>query len=146
MRRSSARVLYAIVYVILLTVISVAPIMSAPAVDETLPINYMPSGGVMFKQYCATCHGAEAKGNGPLASFLKVTPPDLTKLAQRHGGQFPYDYVMNVLEFGAGATAHGSSDMPAWGPIFEHFDKQNERAVQQRVKNLCDYLASLQQH
>jgi hypothetical protein len=35
--------------------------------------------------------------------------------------------------------------MPAWGPIFRYYDKQNERAVQQRIRNLCDYLASLQE-
>lgn len=126
-------------------VLSLASI-SATTVDNTLPLNYVPSGAVMYKQYCATCHGPEAKGDGPLASFLKVPPADLTKLAQRHSGRFPYEYVMKILEFGPGATAHGSSDMPTWGPLFEYFDKQNQRAVQQRIKNLCDYLASLQDH
>jgi len=119
---------------------------SQPAVDETLPSNYVPSGKVMYKQYCATCHGLTAKGDGPLGSFLKVPPADLTKLAQRNGGRFPYENVANVLQFGPRpSSAHGSSDMPTWGPLFEYFDKLNERAVQQRIKNLCDYLASLQE-
>ena len=130
---------------IFLSLICVAGAKSQPAVDDVLPSNYVPSGKVMYRQYCATCHGAEAKGDGPLASFLKVPPPDLTKLAQRHAGKFPYDYVSTILEFGPGPSAHGSSDMPAWGPIFRYFDKQNQKAAQQRIKNLCDYLASLQQ-
>ena len=79
-----------------------------------------------------------------MASLLITPPPDLTTLAKRHLGKFPYDYVSSVLEFGPGLTAHGSSDMPTWGPIFRYFDKQNERVVQQRIKNLCNYLASLQ--
>jgi mono/diheme cytochrome c family protein len=100
----------------------------------------------MYKQYCAVCHGDEGKGQGPFAPTLKVPPPDLTTLAKRHGGKFPYDYVSGVLLFGPGTTAlHGSADMPTWGPIFQYFDKNNERAVQQRIKNLCNYLASLQE-
>ena len=118
---------------------------AARGVDETqLPPTYMPTGEQMFKQYCATCHGVDAKGHGPLAPLLKTAPPDLTTLAQRHLGKFPYEYVANILEFGPGITAHGTSDMPTWGPIFRHFDKQNERIVKQRIRNLCNYLASLQ--
>lgn len=117
-----------------------------PAADDTLPTNYVPSGKVMYKEYCAVCHGVDGKGQGPFASTLKVPPADLTTLAKRHGGKFPYDYVSGVLRFGPGPTIlHGSSDMPTWGPIFQYFDKNNERAVQQRIKNLCDYLASLQE-
>jgi mono/diheme cytochrome c family protein len=115
------------------------------SVDQThLPPTYMPSGEQMFKQYCAVCHGTDAKGDGPLAPLLKTAPPDLTTLAKRRLGKFPYDYVANILEFGPGISAHGSSDMPTWGPIFRYYDKQNERIVRQRIKNLCDYLASLQ--
>lgn len=114
--------------------------------DDTaqFPSTYVPSGEQMYKQYCATCHGAEGKGGGPMAALLLKAPPDLTTLSRRHLGKFPYDYVKSVLEFGPGVTSHGSLDMPTWGPIFRYYDKQNERVVQQRIKNLCDYLASLQ--
>ena len=131
--------------IILLGIFTVAGAKNQPTVDETLPSNYVPTGKGMYKQYCASCHGAEARGDGPLASLLKVPPPNLTKLAQRHAGKFPYDYVATILEFGPGPSAHGSSDMPTWGPIFGYFDKQNQKAVQQRIKNLCNYLASLQE-
>jgi mono/diheme cytochrome c family protein len=114
----------------------------------------MPSGEQTYKQYCAACHGADAKGHGPVASVLTMPPTDLTTLAKRHLGRFPYDYVSSVLEFGPASSsnsvsgyaypAHSSSDMPTWGPIFQHYDEQSERVVQQRIKNLCDYLASLQ--
>lgn len=114
-------------------------------IDQTqLPPTYMPTGQQTYQQYCAACHGSDAKGHGPLAPLLKTPPPNLTTLAKRHLGKFPYTYVSNILEFGPGPSAHGSSDMPTWGPIFRYFDKQNERVVRQRIKNLCDYLASLQ--
>jgi mono/diheme cytochrome c family protein len=116
---------------------------------------YMPSGERTYKQYCAACHGADAKGHGPVASVLTTPPPDLTTLAKSHSGKFPYDYVSSVLEFGTASSrnivsdyaypAHSSSDMPTWGPIFQYYDKQSERVVQQRIKNLCNYLASLQE-
>jgi len=118
---------------------------SAGPIDDTLPPTYVPTGQQMFKQYCAACHGSDAKGQGPLAAVLKTPPPDLTTLSRRHMGKFPYDYVKSVLEFGPGPSAHGSSDMPTWGPIFRFNDKQNERVVQQRIKNLCDFLASIQE-
>jgi len=113
--------------------------------QKQFPPSYIPSGQEMYKQCCAACHGADLKGDGPAASTLKTMPADLTTLAKRNMGKFPYEYVSTVLRFGPGPTAHGSSDMPTWGPIFQIIDKSNERAVQQRIKNLCDYLASLQE-
>jgi len=116
-------------------------------VDHTqLPPTYLPSGRQMYKEYCAACHGADAKGHGPATPALRTPPPDLTTLARRNGGKFPYDYVANVLRFGIRIAAHGSSDMPTWGPIFGYLEHYNDVAVQQRIKNLCDYLASLQQN
>jgi mono/diheme cytochrome c family protein len=116
----------------------------AIAAQAPFPSAWVPSGEVMYKQFCAACHGARAQGNGPAASTLKTQAPDLTTLAKRHSGKFPYDYVSSVLRFGPGTTAHGSSDMPTWGPIFRTIDKDSERAAQDRIRNLVDYLASLQ--
>ena len=106
---------------------------------------FMPSGDLMYAQYCAACHGRDAKGNGPAAPTLKTVPPDLTTLTKRHGGKFPSDYVANVLRFGLGPSSHGSSEMPTWGPLFKYVDKNDEQLIQQRIKNMSDYLASLQQ-
>jgi len=103
------------------------------------------SGKKTYAHYCASCHGADARGNGPAAVVLKTTPPDLTTVAKRHGGKFPYDYVFNVLRFGTRFASHGSSDMPIWGPIFGSMENYDEVAVRKRIKDLSDYLASLQE-
>ena len=117
-----------------------------PKVDQNqLPPSFMPTGKQMFKQYCAACHGLDAKGHGPARSTLKIPAADLTTLAKRHGGDFPRDYVENILRFGPGVAAHGSSDMPTWGPIFQYMDNFNQPIVQQRIKNLVDYIISLQE-
>lgn len=117
----------------------------AAPTQDALPPEFVPSGKVMFKQYCAACHGFNAKGHGPARSTLRVPAADLTTLSKRHGGEFPYDYVSNVLRFGPGVAAHGSSDMPTWGPIFQYMDNYNEASVHKRIAHLCDYLASLQE-
>jgi len=113
--------------------------------QDSIPPDFVPSGKVMFKQYCAACHGLDAKGHGPARAALKVPAADLTTLAKRHGGEFPTDLVTNVLRFGPGVAAHGSSDMPTWGGIFQYMDNYNQVAVQKRIKNLIDYLISLQE-
>jgi mono/diheme cytochrome c family protein len=117
-----------------------------PAADRVAaPRTIAASGKQTYMQYCASCHGVDARGDGPAAIVLKTPPPDLTTLAKRHDGKFPYDYVSDVLRFGTRIVAHGSSDMPIWGPIFGSMDNYDVVAVRKRIKDLCDYLASLQQ-
>lgn len=86
----------------------------------------------------ASCHGADARGEGPAAFVLKTPPPDLTTLAKRHSGKFPYAYVVDVLRFGTRIFAHGSSDMPIWGPIFGSMENYDEAAVRKRIKDLSE--------
>jgi len=102
------------------------------------------SGKQTYITYCASCHGDNLKGTGPAATALKTPPPDLSTLAKRHDGKFPYEYVAGVVRFGKPISAHGSSDMPVWGPIFSMVDF-HEVAIRQRIKNLCEFLASQQQ-
>jgi len=115
-----------------------------PVGREPLASN-LAAGKRTYTQYCASCHGTDARGAGPAAVVLKTAPPDLTTLAKRHGGKFPHDYVFDVLRFGTRFNSHGSSEMPIWGPIFGSLDNYNEVAVRKRIKDLSDYLASLQQ-
>jgi mono/diheme cytochrome c family protein len=121
------------------------PSESKPEVKKT-PIKQTSaaSGKEMFAQYCAPCHGADGKGNGPAASAMKTPATDLTQLAKTHGGKYPADMVAGTLKFGSGPAAHGSADMPVWGPLFQSLDKFHDSAVQQRISNLVSYIESLQ--
>jgi mono/diheme cytochrome c family protein len=100
----------------------------------------------MFNAYCATCHGKDAKGNGPAAPALKGSPPDLTTLAHRNGGKYPATQVETVLRFGAEAYGvHGSQEMPVWGPIFgSMYESSRSPEVQLRITKLTHYLGTLQ--
>jgi mono/diheme cytochrome c family protein len=109
------------------------------------------SGAQMFKEYCAVCHGAGGNGDGPVATALKVSTPDLTTLARRHDGQFPGDYIANILKNGVQKPAHGSGEMPVWGPIFETMNRWNalcpgmeETPVTLQIANITSYLKSIQ--
>ena len=129
-----------------LLVMVCATVAQQEGVKETrLPRATAASGKQTYVHYCAACHGTDARGNGPAAIMLKTTPPDLTTLAKRHGGKFPYDYVFDVLRFGTRFASHGSSEMPIWGPIFGSMENYDEVAVRKRIKDLSEYLASLQQ-
>ena len=103
------------------------------------------SGKTMYLAYCATCHGKEGKGDGPVAGALKVPPPDLTTLSKRNNGNFPSAQVVNTITGPAGTPAHGSREMPVWGPIFMAMEHQHESEARLRVANLADYIKSLQQ-
>ena len=66
-----------------------APAVAAPQVDIT-PTLVLPSmsGREIFRYYCATCHGRDGRGNGPVAGELKVKPANLTRLAADNGGTY----------------------------------------------------------
>lgn len=108
-------------------------------IKQTKPL----SGAGMFKDYCAVCHGKDAKGNGPAASELKQAPANLTTLAKRHGGKFPDAYVEEVLRNGAKAPAHGDAEMPVWGPLFRSLDS-DPAIMYVRISSLVSYIKSLQ--
>jgi mono/diheme cytochrome c family protein len=116
-----------------------------PTYEVQAEMPNVASGKKTYEEYCARCHGVAAKGMGPAASELKTPPSDLTTLAQRHAGKFPEDYVAEIVRLGKPIRAPGSSEMPAWGPVFNTRDKFNELAVRQRIKTLCAYLATLQE-
>jgi mono/diheme cytochrome c family protein len=102
------------------------------------------SGALIFRQDCAVCHGEDAKGHGPASVALNVRPANLTTLAQRHGGKFPDDYVLSVLRNGVKAPAHGTAEMPIWGPVFDLMNRNNETQSKLRITNLTSYLKSIQ--
>jgi mono/diheme cytochrome c family protein len=102
------------------------------------------SGSEMFKAYCASCHGTDAKGNGPAAPALKEKLTDLTLLAKSHDGKFPTNHVSQVIQGDTAVTAHGSKDMPVWGKAFMTMDHADRSVMLLRIKNLTDHIETLQ--
>jgi mono/diheme cytochrome c family protein len=112
-----------------------------PAQPPSRPVD----GAGIFRTNCATCHGAEAHGDGPTAKSLKREVPDLTRLSQRSDGKFPAVHVRNTILFGNDDLfpAHGSKGMPIWGPIFHEIEFDQDLG-NVRVENIVKYLESIQ--
>jgi mono/diheme cytochrome c family protein len=102
-------------------------------------------GRDLFELYCSSCHGRDGRGAGPAAGALNVPPSDLTTLARRNGGNFPKAAVIAfvTVEQARLVPAHGSKEMPVWGPIFRGLDR-NEAANRERIKNIVAYISSMQ--
>jgi mono/diheme cytochrome c family protein len=100
------------------------------------------SGPEMFNTYCAVCHGKSGKGDGPAAASLKKPATDLTQIARRNGGKYPDLQVRQTL-IDEIHGAHGSSEMPIWGPVFKSID-MGDSLWRLRVQNLVDYIHTIQ--
>jgi mono/diheme cytochrome c family protein len=102
-------------------------------------------GGEIFRNHCAVCHGKDGRGRGPATIALKDRPPDLTQIARRNGGVFPSSRMKAVIAgTERGSSAHGSREMPIWGPIFHNFEWDQDFG-EVRLQNLTNYLQSIQQ-
>lgn len=78
------------------------------------------SGAGEFQRYCALCHGGDGRGAGPLtdADTMKKSVADLTRIAKRNGGVFPFSKVADTIRDGGSIAEHSPSRMMAWGKIF----------------------------
>ena len=140
-KRSLGRCAVAVVWTL-----SAAAIAGAQTTGRVLPPLALESltGRDSFDRYCASCHGRDGTGNGPVARALQTRPADLTTLAQRNGGTFPVAQVRAFVEgTGRQLTAHGTNEMPVWGTMFRALETADGR-VGVRIDNLVAYVESLQ--
>src|SRR5690606_37781376 len=107
------------------------------------------SGLEMYQRLCASCHGVDGKGDGPVSSLIKIGVPDLTRIAYRDGGEFPAEDVRRTIDGRFERRAHGPRDMPVWGWEFYgavNSDDAAERArVDAMIGRMVDYLRSIQE-
>jgi mono/diheme cytochrome c family protein len=103
------------------------------------------SGPYVFRTYCASCHGVEGRGDGPLAEQLRYRPADLTAIAKRNGGEFPTEQVVRIVDGRKPLKGHGGPDMPVWGDAFRNVDSSfDEAAAQEKIRAVVDHLKAIQ--
>jgi len=105
------------------------------------------SGKDLYERFCSSCHGAEGRGNGPVAGSFKVEVPDLTLIARRAGNVYPRERVIRIIDGRHIIGAHGSRTMPVWGEDLSRLEIGNpdaERATRIVIDRLADYVAQLQ--
>lgn len=104
-------------------------------------------GAALYERHCATCHGLDATGHGPMAGILVIKPADLTALSQE--GEFPLARVVKRIDGRDPLVAHGSP-MPVYGGFFEGRDVALKTAsgqpifTSEGVADLVAYIETLQ--
>lgn len=105
------------------------------------------TGPQLYKRYCASCHGTNGKGDGPVAPFFKLLPPDLTEMSRRSGGTFPAERARRIIDGRERTLPHGARQMPVWGTEFEQAADQSATAKTSSadlIAKLVEYLRSIQ--
>jgi mono/diheme cytochrome c family protein len=105
------------------------------------------AGQQFYIQYCASCHGKDGRGNGPVSPYLKIKPPDLTLLKKNNKGTYPLGKVMSAIDGSRVVRAHGDREMPVWGEIFRKEAepaKYTELTSLLKTKVIAEYIATLQ--
>ena len=119
-------------------------------------------GKAEFQSSCASCHGADAKGKGPVSDQLKIPPADLTILARNNNGVFPTKAVYETVNGLKTIPAHGVREMPIWGERFNPIvnlphevdpfywkmagpERSPEVVVRTRILAVIDFLNRVQQ-
>ncbi len=109
-------------------------------------VHLIPSleGPYLFRAYCATCHGLAGKGDGPIAPVLETPVSDLTRISQKNGGVFPAARVRSIIAGDQLIQAHGTREMPIWGPIFHQVERDRDYG-NVRLENVTRYVESIQE-
>ena len=108
-----------------------------------------------FMRACASCHGADGKGGGPVAKSLAKEPADLTKLSEQNNGVFPVARVYAVIDGRVQVMVHGPREMPVWGDVYsrtladrmprDFMSKElADTLVRVRILILIEYLSTIQ--
>ena len=114
---------------------------AAPALAQDVT-----TGAELYRVHCATCHGIEATGQGPMAGVLVIQSTDLTALQAGNDGIFPTERVVKRIDGRDALVSHGSP-MPVYGHFFEGQDTSLKAPSGQPIltsKPIVDLLAYLE--
>jgi mono/diheme cytochrome c family protein len=107
-------------------------------------------GKALFMQNCAVCHGADARGDGPMARTMRKPPADLTLITVRHGDRFPRAKVMSIIDGYARSSKMDGPNMPEFGELLKGdlvpFDSGDGKPTPtpRKLVALLEYLESVQ--
>ena len=91
-------------------------------------------GELEYQNYCAVCHGVDARGDGIMRKFLTLPPANLTQLAKKNGDKFPFWQIYRTIDGREEVRGHGMSQMPVWGPRFRVESGGNDQGQERRPR------------
>jgi len=109
------------------------------AKERRTPLIHTVNGAEIFQDFCASCHGREGRGDGPVAPALRFKVPDLTQISKRAGGRFPTARIRSVIEGTETGSEHRSREMPIWGPVFHQIVADQDLGAV-RTANVTSYI------
>ena len=127
---------------VLLSLVGAMTGVSAAAIEEADSAK-AAYGSTIFRTYCVSCHGDQAKGDGVVAEHLRIKPADLTRISADNGGEFPFDQVVQIIDGQKQVKGHGRGEMPVWGDAFQRVG-QSEEKTKATIDQLAHYIWSLQ--
>jgi mono/diheme cytochrome c family protein len=99
-----------------------------------------------FIQYCASCHGQDGLGDGPVAKSLLRQPANLRTLGDKYGMPLPAHRIAELIDGRDTIRAHGTRDMPVWGErLYEVGQGQKgETGIGDVIAKIIAYLGTIQ--
>ncbi len=99
-----------------------------------------------YRWHCGACHGQDGRGRGPMSEILAIPPSDLTRIASRGGGTFPFWKVYGTISGERSMLAHRSFQMPGFWDRFRGDEaKPGFLPAHVRILLLTHYLESIQE-
>lgn len=140
-----------IMYLLLALAVQAGSVQASDEIKSSSLEHATKEGKKTFLHFCAVCHGKDGKGGDSSLYKLKQPAPDLTIVTTKNNGAFPWLDMFRVINSQESIGAHGSTEMPEWGSLFdlrnwgdEENDKFAEEIVYGRLFVLLVYLNSIQ--
>jgi mono/diheme cytochrome c family protein len=108
--------------------------------------NDVADGHKYFVRYCASCHGTDGTGDGPVAKSLATPPANLRKLGDKYGMPLPAHKIAEFIDGRDTPRAHGSHEMPVWGEKLYEMGagERGEYAIGEVIGKIIAYLNTIQ--
>src|SRR5262249_59651799 len=130
---------------LLSAILCIAAIAALAASGARAEDSNVAEGHQLFMRYCASCHGVEAIGNGPVATTLDQKPANLRMLSDKYGSPLPVNAIAEFIDGRKAIRAHGTGDMPVWGARFYNtkVGDKGDAGVSDAIKKIVAYLNSI---
>ncbi len=104
------------------------------------------AGQHYFIRYCASCHGADGMGDGPVAKSLNTPPANLRMLGDKYGMPLPAHRLAKLIDGRNTIRAHGTRDMPVWGERLYELGQgeKGDTGIGEVIAKIIAYLNTIQ--